>query len=233
MSLSSAPTPVLHGAFGLTSLASMRAVSSYQKAQTITSEASPVDYWYCVLAGAARKYTVLSDGRRRIIDFLLPGDYFGFRERHCEFLATDAVLDGTVIARYPRREVEAAADHDPKLAREIRDIMLDAMSRSHARLLILGRVRSIEKVGAFLSEMIERGCDRQDQRINLPTLDLPMSRYDIADYLALSVETVSRALSRLRREQAIRFVDKHRISILDRRLLESRMVGGLGANAAA
>jgi CRP-like cAMP-binding protein len=89
-------------------------------------------------------------------------------------------------------------------------------------------VRSIEKVGAFLSEMVERGCDRDDQ-----TVDLPMSRHDIADYLALSVETVSRALSRLRREQAIRFVDKHRISILDPRLLESRMVGSVRATAAA
>jgi CRP-like cAMP-binding protein len=60
-----------------------------------------------------------------------------------------------------------------------------------------------------------------------------MSRCDIADYLALSVETVSRALSRLRRQQAIRFVDKHRISILDPRLLERRMVGGVRATAAA
>jgi CRP-like cAMP-binding protein len=206
----------------------MRSISSYDKAESICSEAGPADHWYCVLAGAARKYTVLSDGHRRIIDFLLPGDYFGFRERHCELLAADAVRDGTVIARYPRLEVEAAADHDPKLAREVRDIMLGAMSRSHARLLILGRVRSIEKVGAFLSEMVERGCDRHEQ-----TVDLPMSRHDIADYLALSVETVSRALSRLRREQAIRFVDKHRISILDPRLLERRMVGSVRATAAA
>jgi CRP-like cAMP-binding protein len=225
--MSPGPTPVLHGAFGLLSFASMRSISSYEKAEEICSEASPADHWYCVLAGAARKYTVLSDGRRRIVDFLLPGDYFGFRERHCELL-TDAILDGTVIARYPRREVEAAADHDPKLAREVRDIMLGAMSRSHARLLILGRVRSIEKVGAFLSEMVERGCDRHEQ-----TVDLPMSRCDIADYLALSVETVSRALSRLRRQQAIRFVDKHRISILDPRLLERRMVGSVRATAAA
>jgi CRP-like cAMP-binding protein len=228
MTMSPGPTPVLHGAFGLLSFASMRSISSYEKAEEICSEASPADHWYCVLVGAARKYTVLSDGRRRIVDFLLPGDYFGFRERHCELLATDAILDGTVIARYPRREVEAAADHDPKLAREVRDIMLGAMSRSHARLLILGRVRSIEKVGAFLSEMVERGCDRHEQ-----TVDLPMSRCDIADYLALSVETVSRALSRLRRQQAIRFVDKHRISILDPRLLESRMVGGVRTTAAA
>ena len=228
MTVSSGPTPVHHGHCGLTSLASIRSVSSYVKAELICPEAGPADHWYCVLAGAARKYTVLSDGRRRIIDFLLPGDYFGFPERHCEFMPTDAVLDGTVIARYPRREVETAADQDPELAREIRDIMVDAMSRSHARLLILGRVRSIEKVGAFLSEMVERGCDRHEE-----TIDLPMSRYDIADYLALSVETVSRALSRLRRERAIRFVDKHRISILDRRLLDSRMVGGLGTHAAA
>jgi CRP/FNR family nitrogen fixation transcriptional regulator len=225
----SAPTQAMPEPFGLRSLSSIRSVSSYEKAEAICSETSPADHWYCVLAGAARKYTMLSDGRRRIIDFLLPGDYFGFPDRHhCDFLATDAVLDGTVIARYPSREVEAAADHDPKLSREIRNIMLDAMSRSHARLLILGRVRSIDKVRAFLSELAERGCECREQ-----TIALPMSRYDIADYLALSVETVSRALSRLRREQAIRFVDKHRISILDPCLLESRVADGVRTHAAA
>ncbi|HEU5273798.1 MAG TPA: helix-turn-helix domain-containing protein [Xanthobacteraceae bacterium] len=193
-----------------TSLSPIRAILTYRKAETIYSETDRADHWYCVLKGAARKYTVLSDGRRQIVDFLLPGDYFGFRERHHCYFATDALLDGTTVARYPRHSVEAAADSDPALSRQIREVVLDSMSRSQARLLIMGRIRSIEKVGAFLWEMADRCLDRREQ-----TIVLPMSRYDIADYLALSVETVSRALTRLRHEGAIRFVDKHRISILD------------------
>jgi CRP-like cAMP-binding protein len=206
------------GPMELFSEASRLPVASYGKSQTICSEAGG-DHWYRVVTGAARKFTVMSDGRRRIVDFLLPGDYFGFGERHHQLFATDALIDGTTVARYSRGRLEAAADRDPSLAREIRDIVLDAMSRSHARLLSLGRVRSVEKVGAFLTEMAERLDDGRD------TVVLPMSRYDIADYLALSVETVSRALTRLRQERAIRFVDKHRVAILDRDRLDCGLCG--------
>jgi CRP-like cAMP-binding protein len=174
------------------------------------------DHWYCVVTGAVRKYTLLTDGRRQIVDFLLPGDFFGFRERHQQFFATDAITNGTKVARYPRRGVEVAADRNPMLGREIREIVLEAISRSQARLLIMGRVRSVEKVGAFLLEMADRCFDRRDQAIVLP-----MSRYDIADFLGVSVETVCRALTRLCKEGVIRFVDKHRISIIDRDLLET------------
>src|SRR6267142_2388369 len=198
------------------SLSSIHTVLSYGRNERIYCETDLADHWYCVLAGAARKYTLLSDGRRQIVDFLLPGDFFGFRERHHQFFATDAILNGTTVARYPRRSLEAAADKAPRLGGEIREIVLEAISRSQARLLIMGRVTSVEKVGAFLIEMAERCFDRREQ-----TIVLPMSRYDIADYLGLSVETVSRALTRLREQRAIRFVDKHRISILDRNLLKN------------
>lgn len=217
-SVSAQSQEISQGLCGIASLSPIRAVLSYRKAETIYSETDRADHWYCVLKGAARKYTVLSDGRRQIVDFLLPGDYFGFRERHRQYFAADALVDGTTVARFPRRNIEAAADRDLSLSRQIREVVLDSMSRSQARLLIMGRIRSIEKVGAFLSEMANRCLDRREQ-----TVMLPMSRYDIADYLALSVETVSRALTRLRHERAIRFVDKHRISILDRDLLGTRL----------
>ena len=219
-SISSDTPEIARKPHGIASLSSIRVISSYAKAEPIYSGLNPADHWYCVLAGAARKYTVLSDGRRRIVDFLLPGDYFGFRDRHHHYFAADALLDGTMVARYPLRSIEAAADRDPRLSREIREIVFDTISRSHARLLILGRVRSVEKVAAFLAEMAERCLDRREH-----TVVLPMSRYDIADYLALSVETVSRALTRLRHERAIRFVDKHHIAILDDHLDESQQPG--------
>jgi CRP/FNR family nitrogen fixation transcriptional regulator len=198
------------------SLAPMRSVLSYRRGERIYADTDLADHWYCVLAGAVRKYSLLSDGRRQIVDFLLPGDFFGFRERHHQFFATDAIVNGTTIARYGRRSLESAADADSRLAREIREVLFDSISRSQARLLITGRVTSTEKVRAFLIEMAQRCFDRRQQSIVLP-----MSRYDIADYLGLSVETVSRALTRLRRRKTIRFVDKHTISILDRDWLEN------------
>jgi CRP/FNR family nitrogen fixation transcriptional regulator len=110
------------------------------------------------------------------------------------------------------------ADTDPRLGRRLRDIVFEAVARSQARLLILGRVTALEKVGAFLIEMGQRSFDRNQQAIVLP-----MSRYDIADYLAISVETVSRALTELQRRGMIRYVGTRRIRLVDREQLENGM----------
>jgi CRP-like cAMP-binding protein len=208
----------MRGAFAVVD--SMRTVSSYRRDQEIYGRSDAAEYWYCVVSGAARKYALTTDGRRRIIDFLLPGDFFGFGARHAEFFAAEAIAGDTVVACYPRRRLEAAADSDPRLGRQIREISFEAISRFQARLLILGRVTSLEKVGAFLIEMAARSFDRADQ-----TVVLPMSRYDIADYLAVSVETVSRALTAFKKCGAIRHVTTRRIRIVDSGPLESGVCG--------
>jgi CRP-like cAMP-binding protein len=217
VSIASAPAETIDPLHGIaSSLSSIGTILSYGRGESIYCETDLADHWYCVMTGAVRKYTLLADGRRRIVDFLLPGDLFGFRERHLLSFATDAITNGTTVARYSRRVVEVAADRNPQFAREIRELVLETVSRSQARLLITGRVRSVDKVGAFVLAMAQRSLDRRDQAIVLP-----MSRYDIADYLGLSVETVCRALTRLSKKGAIRFIDKHRISIIDRDLLEA------------
>jgi CRP-like cAMP-binding protein len=188
----------------------LRKVLSYRRDQEIYRAMDGGEHWYCITSGVARKYALLEDGRRRIIDFLLPGDFFGFRSRHQEFFAADAIVTGTKVARYSRRGLENAADADPRVARQIRDIAFKSISRSQARLLILGRVTALEKVHAFLDELAERSCDGDEK-----TVVLPMSRYDIADYLAVSVETVSRALTELKRRGSIRYASARRICILD------------------
>lgn len=189
---------------------SLRKIGAYRRNQEIYSGTDGFEYWYCIISGAARKYALLADGRRRIVDFLMPGDFFGFRSRHNEFFASEAIVTGTTVARYPRQRMELAADSDPRLGRRIREIAFDSISRSQARLLILGRVTAIEKVHAFLDEMVQRSFDRSEA-----TVVLPMSRYDIADYLAVSVETVSRAWTELKRRGTIRPASTRRIRVID------------------
>jgi CRP/FNR family nitrogen fixation transcriptional regulator len=111
--------------------------------------------------------------------------------------------------------VERLADFDPRVGRLIREAAFEAISRSQARMLILGRMNALEKVGAFLIEMAERS--RAGGREGILLL---MSRYDIADYLGLAAETVSRALSDLRQSGVIRLEGTHRVRILDRAALE-------------
>jgi CRP/FNR family nitrogen fixation transcriptional regulator len=190
-------------------------VMSLRSGQEIYGEDDAAEHWYSLISGAAREYALLADGHRRIVDFLLPGDFFGFRARHQHSLATEAIVKGTTVARYLRKSLETAADSDPALGREIRELAFQSISRSHARLLVLGRVTALEKVGAFLVEMADRCSDRGDR------VFLPMSRYDIADYLAISVETVSRALTELSHCGRIRFIDKRHLYIVDRDTLDN------------
>ena len=191
----------------------------YWRGQEIYAADSPAAYWYRMVRGNARKYEARSDGRRQIVDFLLPGDFFGLITRDEHRFSVEAVSDGTAVARYPRRRIERLVDFDPRIGRSIREAAFEASSRSQARMVILGRMSAIEKVGAFLIEMAERTRGPM-----LDELELSMSRYDIADYLGLAAETVSRTLSELRQSGAIRFEGTHRVHIHDRAALSE---GGL------
>jgi CRP/FNR family transcriptional regulator, nitrogen fixation regulation protein len=200
---------VKHSPGGPPAMEALMTLRRCRRSEAIYSREDPVDYWYRVAWGMARKSTLLSDGHRRLVDFLLPGNYFGIsaagRRRNFD---VEAVIEGTTVACFPRRRLEALADSDPEVGRFIRQVTFEALQRLQARILILGRTTAPEKVRAFLVEMGQRS--REGGR---GAVVLPMSRYDIADYLALSVETVSRALTRLKVRSAIVVADKHHLTI--------------------
>lgn len=175
----------------------------------------PADHWYRVARGVARKCVMLPNGRRQIVDLLLPGDFFGLVAREDRCLSLEAAVEGTVVADYPCRRLEALAATDPKVARELRDVPLRVIARLQTQLTILGRTTAMAKVGAFLLSMERRLADGSDGAI-----ELPISRYDIADYLAISVETVSRSLTALRTRGAINFSGSRRLKIIDHPVLD-------------
>lgn len=181
------------------------------RGQEIYGQEDSAECWYNVVSGVLRRFAVRPDGRRQITDFLLPGDFFGFASgRQHHVFAVDA-LTRSVVACYPCRRVEMLAACDPLIAQLLRQKMFDAMGRLQAQLRILGRTRAPEKVGSFLLDMAARcACGPSDNLV------LPMSRYDIADYLALSVETVSRAMTDLQQRGAITLAGTRRVMILDR-----------------
>jgi CRP/FNR family nitrogen fixation transcriptional regulator len=146
---------------------------------------------------------------------MLPGDFFGFTARAKHVFAVEAIVEGTIVARYPRRRLEMLADSDLQLGQLIREMAFETISRLQARILILGQMTALERVGSFVLEMAERLSGGGSE----PFI-LVMSRYDIADYLALSAETVSRTLTELRHRGAITFSGTHRLRIVDRSALE-------------
>src|SRR6478672_2734200 len=108
-------------------LDSLATIMPCHRGQEICSQGRPAEMWYCVLSGAARRYVIRLDGRRQIVDLLLPGDCFGFTADSDYDFAVEAVTDQTVVAGYPRRRAEMLADSDPRVSREIRQAAFEAL----------------------------------------------------------------------------------------------------------
>jgi CRP-like cAMP-binding protein len=192
---------------------SLGTIRSCRRGEEVYGREDPAKHLYRVVSGVARDCALRADGRRQIVAFLMPRDFFGFAARDEREFAVEAVTDGTVVACYPRQRIEMLADADPRLGRLLREMAIEAISRSQARLLILGRMTAAEKVGLFLVEMADRTSAPGAAVL------LPMSRYDIADYLALSVETVCRTLTDLKHRGTITLTGTHRVKIIDRAVL--------------
>jgi CRP-like cAMP-binding protein len=183
--------------------------------QLIGGRGDPLEYWYRMVSGVARKCLVSSSGRRQIVDLLVAGDFFGLAAREENYFSLEAVVEGTVVASYPRRRIEELENADPRVASAVRDLLLRKIGRLQAQLLIMGRTSATAKVGAFLLSMEERlDC------AGAGSVVLPMSRYDIADYLAISVETVSRAVTSLKQRNAISLAGSRHLRILDHVVLD-------------
>lgn len=191
-------------------------IRPFHRRQEICRQGQAANTWYCLLSGAAVRCVIKSDGRRQVVDVLLPGDFFGLASGNEYDYTVESVAPGTVIAAYPRNHVESQADSNPQLARELRQITFERLSRLQEQLMILGRITAQEKVGAFLLAMADRMANGSSNLITLP-----ISRYDIADYLAISVETVCRALGELKQRRVIRCLGARVIQIMDREALES------------
>jgi CRP-like cAMP-binding protein len=205
------------------SLQQLAVVARYDTDQPIHRYNDPAQYWFRIVAGAARKIALSGDGRRHIVDFLLPGDFFGFCASSEHHFCVETIVAGSLVARFPRRSAERLADSDPQVARDIRQAAFESIARLQRRTLTLAGSSALEKVSAFLLEMADRAGVEQPQWVRLP-----MSRSDIADYLAMAVETVSRTLTELRARRVIAYCDARRVQICDRRVLARAPMGWAG-----
>ena len=186
---------------------------TYRRGSEIYGEKEPAEYIYQVKSGAVRSYKLLPDGRRQIGAFHVPGDIFGLENSGVHRFTTEALVDTTV--RLIRREsLDAAAGSDGTLTMSLLCMTTTNLRRAEDHMLLLGRKTSLERVAAFLIEM--------DRRLTAAgILVLPMPRRDIADYLGLTLETVSRSLSHLRELGILGFIDNNQrhIVLLDRKQL--------------
>ena len=182
----------------------------YHRGAEIFGEAEPAEYVYQVIDGAVRSYKLLSDGRRQIGAFHLVGDIFGLENGGTHRFTAEAIVETTV--RLVRRvSLAHVAETDAAVARDLLNMTANNLQHAEDHMLLLGRKTSLERVAAFLLEM--------DTRLTAAgVMALPMCRRDIADYLGLTLETVSRALSVLHDKGILGFLGQtqRQIVLLDR-----------------
>jgi CRP/FNR family transcriptional regulator, nitrogen fixation regulation protein len=183
----------------------------YRRGAEIFGEGEEAEYVYQILSGAVRTYKLLSDGRRQVNSFHLPGDMFGLENGSIHRFSAEAVVE-TKVEITRRWSLLHAMTHREASAANLIGLVTQNLQHAENHMILLGRKTALERVAAFLLEM--------DERLTHPTvMILPMNRRDIADYLGLTVETVSRALSVLKVEKLLKFdgPTQRRILLLDRR----------------
>lgn len=173
---------------------------SYAREEEIYGEGEEAEFVYRVIEGAVRTHKVLSDGRRQITGFHLPGDLFGFEqglfEQGLAHRHTAEAIAETKVLIFRRRQVERAAARSAEVACRLWDLATNDLRLAQDLTLLLGRRSALERVAAFLMEV--------DERLGgTGTFALPMTRRDIADHLGLTIETVSRTLSQLEEDGAL------------------------------
>jgi CRP/FNR family nitrogen fixation transcriptional regulator len=193
------------------SFAMMGAPISVAKNVEIYGESEPAEYVYKVVSGVVRTCKLLSDGRRQISSFFLPGDIFGLEATVEHRFTAEAVSDVQLIF-VKRSALTALAARDGEVANELWSAATAELRAAQEHVLLLGRKSAQERLAAFLLEMAERTNGGE-------AVDLPMSRLDIADYLGLTIETVSRTITQLENAEAISLPTTRRIRLRDRAAL--------------
>jgi len=178
------PSPAVGGA-PTDALGLMGAAMTCARNEEIFGEGEPAEYVYKVVGGAVRTSKILDDGRRQVMAFYMPGDFFGLEAAADHSSSCEAITDATVLV-FKRSALIERAKRDGSVARKLWEITAGELGRAQDHILQLIRSAD-ERVGSFLLKMAAYSQTTNE-------LDLPMSRQDIADHLGLTIETVSRTM---------------------------------------
>jgi CRP/FNR family transcriptional regulator len=185
--------------------------------QMIFNEDDPAAHLFNVIEGSVKIYKLLSDGRRQITGFLFPGDFLGIA-LHDRYTYSAEAVTAVRLCRFPRAKFEGLLREFPKLENRLLQTASNELAAAQDQMVLLGRKSATERVASFIVTLAARARQRrQPDKI----VALPMSRADIGDYLGLTIETVSRTFTRLRKSGAIALPDNGHVEIVRRDKLEA------------
>jgi CRP-like cAMP-binding protein len=186
---------------------------SFARNAEIYAEGETAGYVYKVISGVVRVSKLLPDGRRQISAFHMPGEMFGFEAGELHHASAEAIVPTKVVA-YKWEGVLGTARQSASFVRELLNLTVLGLRHTQDHLLLLGRKNALERLAEFLLEMSARMGGSA-------VLDLAMPRHDIADYLGLTLETVSRMFAELKEMGAIKLESARRVHLLDKAALRA------------
>ena len=201
---------VMRGAYNMPAASAVAPIRrGFGRGEELFAEGDKAEFFYKVVSGTVRTAKLLSDGRRQIDAFHLPGDVFGLESSEDHRFTAEAV-DDVVVEAYRKSQFARLLHDDPEFGQQLMSTMLRNLERAHEHMVLLGRKTAQEKMATFLLDMAER-LHRDDQ------VELSMQRTDIADHLGLTIETVSRTLTQMVRDGLIKLAAAGRTIILSDR----------------
>lgn len=193
-------------------LENMKSYRSYAAGDVILWRGEPLEFVASMVQGVASLSKTLEDGRTQMVGLLLPSDFIGRPGRtQIEFDVT-ATSDVTLCC-FDRAPFERLVEETPHIARRLMELALDELDAARDWMLLLGRKTAREKIATFV-EMLARRSRSNTSDANTMS-ELPMTRDQIANYLGLTLETVSRQFNALKKEGIIDFSNRHQFEVKD------------------
>ncbi len=184
--------------------------------ETLVWDGDGAQYSYVITRGALRASKTSDDGRRQILDFLFSGQFVGIPSDAAYHFDVEALIDSEVC-RFDKRKLEHLMAKHPSVEKGYRTGAARQLENAYEHAYALGRRTAMERVAAFLLDLRASRCAKSATGV----LKLPMTRSDIADFLGLTLETVSRAFSRLKSLGVIRLASAQEVEIRDAERLKA------------
>lgn len=194
----------------LARLEAIRVVLNFRHGETLIREGDLADHLFNLRAGAIKIYKLLADGRCQITGFLFAGDFIGLAH-DANYVFTAEALSDVEVCRFPRAKFEEIVRSCAGLERRLLAVASNELIAAQDQMLLLGRKSAKEKIVTFLLQLSSRQANRGESS---NPVSLPMTRSEIADYLGLTTETVSRIMTQLKTSSVIRILDQSRVELL-------------------
>jgi CRP/FNR family transcriptional regulator len=200
----------------LEDLFSKQTAERFEAGSAVFWEGDTASHVFTVVEGVFRVFKIMTDGRRVITGFIYPGDLLGVSLKE-NYLYTAEAVTTAKLRRFSRTRFQDEINRSPELRPQLFARLCDEMAAAQDQMVLLARKSAEERVSSFLLVMVRRLCrDRQEY----PVIEIPMTRQDMADYLGLTIETVSRTMTLLESEAAIALPSARRVVVRSRRRLQ-------------